>query len=330
MNYLQRIACLMIVLLAACGSGEGTGERLPVQVPPGASFAQITDTLLARGIIKHATFFRLYARAKGADARVRPGTYGLRQGQSWNSILADFDAGRVMTAKLVVPEGFSVDRIARRIAEVSKRDTTQILDMLTSDTVAQRFSVPGPTLEGYLYPATYDFPLGVHPDTVIKRMVAAYKRYWTPARQARADSLKLSEREVVTLASIVEKEAKRAEEMPTIASVYHNRLRIKYPLQADPTVQYALGSHRERLMYRDIEAAKDNPYNTYVIRGLPPGPIASPSVRAIDATLYPAETKFLYFVARPDGSHIFTNSLLEHNRAKAAVRRMRTQQNASP
>jgi UPF0755 protein len=326
----QRISLLLLVLLAACGSGQGTGERLPVQVPAGASFAQITDSLTARGIIKQPAIFRLYARLKGADARVRPGTYGFRQGQSWNSILADFDAGRVMTAKLVVPEGFSVDRIAQRIAEVSKRDTTQILDMLTSDTVARRFNVPGPTLEGYLYPATYDFPLGVNPDTVIARMVAAYKRYWTPARQARADSIELSQREVITLASIVEKEAKRAEEMPTIASVYHNRLRIKYPLQADPTVQYALGSHRARLLYRDIEAARDNPYNTYVIRGLPPGPIGSPSVRAIDATLYPAQTKFLYFVARPDGSHIFTNSLLEHNRAKAAVRRMRAQQNATP
>ncbi len=139
----------------------------------------------------------------------------------------------------------------------------------------------------------------------------------------------MSEREVITLASIVEKEAKRAEEMPTIASVYHNRLRIKYPLQADPTVQYALGSHRARLLYRDIRAARDNPYNTYVIRGLPPGPIGSPSVRAIDATLYPADTKYLYFVARPDGSHIFTNSLAEHNRAKALVRKLRTQPDAA-
>ncbi|HET9440016.1 MAG TPA: endolytic transglycosylase MltG [Longimicrobiales bacterium] len=328
--FLRHCALLLIALLAACGSGAGTGERLPVQVPPGAGFAQITDTLEQRGIIKYAPLFRAYARLKKADARVRPGTYGLRKGQSWDSILDDFREGRVMTAKVVVPEGFSVDKIAKRIADVSKRDSTKILDLLTSDSVAKRYGVPGPTLEGYLYPATYDFPIGVHPDTVIARMVGVYKRNWTPARQARADSMKLSEREVITLASIVEKEAKRAQEMATISSVYHNRLRIKYPLQADPTVQYALGSHRARLLYRDIEAARNNPYNTYVIRGLPPGPIGSPSARAIDATLYPAQTKYLYFVARPDGSHIFTNSLAEHNRAKAAVRRQRAQQNAAP
>jgi UPF0755 protein len=325
----RRLCLFLVVLLTACGKGEGTGEKLPVQVPPGATFSQITDTLERRGIIENAPVFRLYARLKKADSRVRPGTYGFRKGQSWGLILDDFRAGRVLTAKVVVPEGFSLDNIARRIAEVSRRDSAKVLEVLAAESSATKYKVPGPTLEGYLYPATYDFPIGVHPDTVIARMVSVYKRYWTPARQARADSMKLSEREVITLASIVEKEAKRAEEMPTIASVYHNRLRIKYPLQADPTVQYALGSHRARLLYRDIRAARDNPYNTYVIRGLPPGPIGSPSVRAIDATLYPADTKYLYFVARPDGSHIFTNSLAEHNRAKALVRKLRTQPDAA-
>ena len=317
---LRRFFLTLFLLTIGCG-GQGSGPRVPVQVPPGASFAQITDTLETRGIVKFGPAFRLYARVTGADARVRPGTYGFRKGQGWASILEDFRLGRVMTAKLVVPEGFSLDKIAKRIAEISKRDSAVILNLLTDSSTARKFGVPGPTLEGYLYPATYDFPLGVHPDTVVARMVSVYKRYWTPARQARADSMKLSQREVITLASIIEKEAKRAEEMPTISSVYHNRLRIKYPLQADPTVQYALGGHRERLLYRDIDAARKNPYNTYVIRGLPPGPIGSPSVRAIDAALYPAQTRHLYFVARKDGSHIFTNSLEEHNRAKALVRK---------
>lgn len=327
---LRRLLFTLLLLVSACGKGDGTGDKLPLQVPPGASFSQITDSLTERGIVGNRTFFRLYARINGVDSRVRPGTYAFRKNQSWKLILDDLRAGRVMTAKVVVPEGFSLDKIAKRIAEVSKRDSAAILEMLTDSSKARKLGVPGPTLEGYLYPATYDFPIGVHPDTVIARMVNIYKRYWTPARQARADSMQMSQREVITLASIVEKEAKRAQEMPTIASVYHNRLRIGYPLQADPTVQYALGSHRARLMYRDIRAARDNPYNTYVIKGLPPGPIGSPSERAIDATLRPAETKFLYFVARPDGSHIFTNSLQEHNRAKVLVRNMRAQQDAAP
>jgi UPF0755 protein len=315
----NRTAVLALLLAAGCG-GAGTGPRQLVQVPPGASFSQITDSLHTRDLVGFTPAFRLYARLSGADARVKPGTYGFRRGQSWGRILSDLRAGRVITAKLVVPEGWSTPGIAARIAAVTGADSATILERLLADTIPARFGVPGPTLEGYLYPATYDFPINVPMDTVISRMVAAYRRIWTAARQARADSVKLSEREVVTLASIVEKEAKRRDEMPLIASVYHNRLRIGIPLQADPTVQYALGTHRKRLLYSDIRRVEKNPYNTYEIRGLPPGPIGSPSSMAIDATLHPAQTKYLYFVARPDGSHVFTNSLLEHNRAKRQVR----------
>ena len=326
---LVRFAVVTIVL-ASCG-GTPSGPRKLVQVPPGASFGAITDSLHAHGLISVKPIFRLYARLTGADARVKPGTYGFQRGESWKSILADLREGKVITAKLVIPEGWSTPGIAPRIAAVTGIDSAAILARLLDDSTAQRFGVPGPTLEGYLYPATYDFPMNAPIDSVISHMVAAYKRIWTAARKARADSVKMTEREVVTLASIVEKEAKRREEMPLIASVYHNRLRIGYPLQADPTVQYALGTHRQRLLYSDLDKVKKNPYNTYQIRGLPPGPIGSPSSTAIDATLRPASTKHLYFVARPDGSHVFTNSLEEHNRAKRQVRleRQRANSNAS-
>lgn len=320
---MKRTLCLAAALaITACG-GAGTGPKLRVGVIPGSSFSEIADSLHRRGIIGNKTLFGFYARITGSDSKVRPGTYGFRKGESWNAILADLREGRVMTAKLVIPEGRSTPDIAARIAEISGVDSAIILNRLLSDSMARKQGVPGPTLEGYLYPATYDFPIGVNVDTVIARAVGAYRRIWTPARQARADSLKMSEREVITLAAIVEKEAKRREEMPTIASVYHNRLRIGMPLQADPTVQYALGTHRERLLYSDIRKVQKNPYNTYENRGLPPGPVGSPSDKAIDATLYPADTKFLYFVARPDGTHVFTNSLTEHNRAKQMVRAAR-------
>lgn len=318
------LACVV----AACG-GETSGPTRHVQVPAGASFGQVADSLRARGIIQFEPAFRLYARLTGGDRRVRPGTYGFRRGESWKIILSDLREGRVVTAKVVIPEGWSTVGIAPRIAAITGVDSAAVLRLLLSDSLAARYGVPGPTLEGYLYPATYDFPLNVDADTVIARMVATYKRVWTDARQAKADSLELSEREVITLASIVEKEAKRREEMPLIASVYHNRLRIGIPLQADPTVQYALGTHRQRLLYSDIREVEKNPYNTYQIRGLPPGPIGSPSSMAIDATLQPAKTKHLYFVARADGSHVFTNSLADHNRAKRQVR-IQAQRAATP
>jgi UPF0755 protein len=313
------LALVFTCALAACG-GAGSGPRLRVQVPPGASFGQIADSLHARAIVGFVPAFRLYARLTHSDARVKPGTYGFRRGQSWSSILADFRSGHVLTAKIVIPEGWSTTGIAPRIAAATGTDSLSILKKLLDPTLPAHYEVPGPTLEGYLLPATYDFPLNVAVDTVVAHMVGAFRRIWTPERQKLADSLKLSEREVVTLASIIEKEAKHRDELPVISSVYQNRLRIGIPLQADPTVQYALGIHRVRLLYRDIREVENNPYNTYKIKGLPPGPIGSPSARAIDAVLRPAKTKFLYFVARPDGSHLFTGSLAEHNRAKLLAR----------
>jgi UPF0755 protein len=156
-------------------------------------------------------------------------------------------------------------------------------------------------------------------------MIERYNQVWTPERIARADSLGMSIRDIVTLASIVEKEARQWGERDTIAAVYHNRLRIGMPLQADPTVQYALGEHQTRLLYEHIVAVEDHPYNTYGRRGLPPGPIASPSTGAIDATLHPADVNFLYFVARPNGTHIFTRTLNEHNNARREVARLAAQ-----
>ncbi|MGH7460224.1 MAG: endolytic transglycosylase MltG [Longimicrobiales bacterium] len=312
------LVLLLGALLAGC-SAPG-GDALRVHVPPGASFSQVTDTLGDRGIIKFKAGFKLYARAAGGANNVKPGTYGFRKGEAWSKILDDLREGRTLRARFVIPEGWNLGRIAARIAAFTEGDSVKVLEQLIDSAFTARFAVPGPTLEGYLYPATYEFSVDIPVDSLVTRLVGRYRQVWTQGRKARADSLEMSEREVVTLASIVETEAKRRSEMPQIASVYHNRLKIGYPLQADPTVQYALGRHRARLFYGDIQRVAENPYNTYRIRGLPPGPIASPSDAAIDAVLNPAITKFLYFVARPDGTHVFTNSLDEHNRAKVAAR----------
>jgi len=309
--------------IALTGCLEPTGEPLRVHVPPGATFAQVTDSLADRGIIPGRRIFKFYARISGTDVRIRPGTYGFRRGEPWQKILADLRDGNVLTTRLVIPEAYSLDKIAARIAEITRSDSATILAYMTDTAIATRYGVPGPTLEGYLYPATYRIGVDLPLDTVLTTLVNRYRQIWTPERKARADSLGMTEREVVALASIVEKEAKKRDEMPIIASVYHNRLRIGMRLQADPTVQYALGQHRARLLYRDIDSVTDHPYNTYRNGGLPPGPIGSPSTMGIDAVLYPANTKFLYFVAKPDGSHVFTTSLAEHNRAKNAIARER-------
>ncbi|MGH7552906.1 MAG: endolytic transglycosylase MltG, partial [Longimicrobiales bacterium] len=275
----QLLACtgaLALVLATGC-NGEGEGDIVRVRVPRGASFSQITDSLAAKDIVAAPPLFEAYARVTGAASKIRPGTYGFRRNTGWRRVLDDLVAGRVLLAKLVIPEGWDLRGIAPRVSQITGLAEDSVLEILANDSLVRVFDVPGPTLEGYLYPATYTFPLDPPIDSVLDDMVDRYQQVWTAQRRARADSIRMNEREVVTLASIIEKEAKKPEEMPLISSVFHNRLRIGYPLQADPTVQYALGVHRERLLYSSIDSARNNPYNTYRNAGLPPGPIASPS-----------------------------------------------------
>ncbi|MCI0435441.1 MAG: endolytic transglycosylase MltG [Gemmatimonadetes bacterium] len=309
--------------LAACGGGPGEGPPIRVDVREGAPFAEVADSLAARGIIGNAFFFRVYARVTGDATRIRPGPYAFRRRAAWRSVLDDLVAGRILTARITFPEGFGIAEIAPRVVEFAGGNADSLLAILSDTATARRWNVPGPTMEGYLYPATYTLPVDATAEDIIASAVAAYHEVWTSERRARADSIGMSELEVTTLASIVEKEARIRDEMRRIAAVYRNRLRIGMPLQADPTVQYALGEHRERLLFRDIERVRDHPYNTYHRPGLPPGPIGAPSGQAIDAVLEPAVTDELFFVARGDGSHVFSRTLAEHNRAIAAIRRER-------
>jgi UPF0755 protein len=228
-----------------------------------------------------------------------------------------------VTFPLTMPEGFTARELAPRVAEATGVEFDSVVRLTRDSAFAAKLGVPGPTLEGYLFPDTYRFAEGLEPADILGEMVARYHAYWTVERRARLDSLPLNERELVTLASIVEEEARVAEERPVIAGVYTNRLEIGMLLQADPTVQYALGEPKERLLFADIERVADDPYNTYTHAGLPPGPIASPGEASLDAALYPADVPFLFFVARPDGSHEFTRTNREHVNAINRIRRER-------
>jgi UPF0755 protein len=313
--------CLLVVALAGCAA-EGTGPAVRLRVARGTGFSEITDSLAAKGLIRNPFAFKIYAKLTGASSSAQPGVYEFKRGTGWSNILSDLRAGRVLSTKLVIPEGFELREIAPRIATVTGQPVDSVLAILRDSATARRFAVPGPNMEGYLYPATHTFRIGLALDTVISQLVAPYRRVWNDERRAAAAALRMTEQQVTTLASIIEAEAKKREEMPVISSVYHNRLRIRMPLQADPTVQYALAERQARLRYSDIASTAGSSYSTYSNRGLPPGPIGSPSSTAIDAALHPAQTDFLYFVARPDGTSVFSRSLTEHNRAKVAIRRM--------
>jgi UPF0755 protein len=315
------VAGAMAVGLAACGGSPPTGELVEFSVPVGASFDQVIDTLTARELVAFPAGFKVMARLRGDDRGIRAGGYAVSADIGWFGLLDTLVQGRVATRPVTIPEGFTLHQIASRIAEIAQTDEAAVLSRLTATDAATAWSVPGPTLEGYLFPDTYRFAPGIPLDSVISTMVGRYRSFWTPERREQAEAMGLTEREVATLASIIQGEARRVDEMPTISAVFHNRMEIGYLLQADPTVQYALGQRRARLLYADIDSVADHPYNTYTQPGLPPGPIGAPGHDALAAALSPADVGFLYFVARPDGSHIFTRSLQEHNRARVEARR---------
>ncbi|MEX2465903.1 MAG: endolytic transglycosylase MltG [Gemmatimonadota bacterium] len=316
---LWTIALLTAPLVSACGPDTPPVE---VDVPSGASFTEVVDTLSSRGIVGSPALFTVYARLRGADREIRSGRYHLSPGSSWNRVLSVLTRGEVVTAPLTVPEGFRLTQIAPRVADVAGIPGDSVLAYLTQPEVVDELEVPGPTLEGYLFPDTYRFAGGTRVSTVVRTMVDRYRDVWTPERRARLAEIGWSERELMTLASIIQAEARQVDEMPLISGVYHRRLDLGWRLQADPTVLYALGGPRDRLLFAAIDSVADSPYNTYTQGGLPPGPIGAPGELAIDAALAP-KGDYLYFVARPDGSHVFTRSLAEHNRAVAESRRLR-------
>ncbi len=313
------ICALASSMLVACGGPQG--EPLTITVPRGATLQSVTDTLVARGIVGSRGGFYYFAKARGDAREIRAGRYAFRAGEGWRNILDDLTVGRVLTVPFTVPEGLRLPEIAERIAGFTGEPAANVLGRIDGDSSHLAWNVPGPGLEGYLFPDTYRFAHGVDARQVIAVMIERYRSAWTDERRVRLQELGMTEVEAMTLASIVQAEARHFEEMPTIAAVYHNRLEIRYPLQADPTVLYALGGWRERLLFAAIDSVAGHPYNTYTHPGLPPGPIGAPGDAALDAALNPADVEFLYFVARPDGTHIFTLSLQEHNTARVTARR---------
>ncbi len=312
-------ATIVVAGLLGRGPAPPEGEVL-VDIPSGTPFRDIVDTLHRREVIAWPDLFGFYARLRGLDREVKAGTYRLARGARFSDIRTALAEGRVHTSPITIPEGLTIKGMAARIAQAAGSDSATVVAALSGDSLYVEWGVPGPGLEGYLFPDTYRFAEGVGVERVASAMIDRYRRYWTPERREQLAATGMSEREVVTLASLIQAEAARTSEMRTISSVYHNRLRIGMLLQADPTVLYALGGHRRRLLHSAIDSVADHPYNTYRQPGLPPGPICAPGAHALDAALDPADTEYLYFVARSSGEHVFSRSLREHNAARQRAR----------
>jgi UPF0755 protein len=294
------------------------GTEIRVVVPEGSTFRAASDSLARAGVVERPRLFRAYARLTGDDRRLRPGTYLFRRNTPWRDIVGALAGGHGLVSSVTIPEGFSLNQIAAAVSRALAVPPESVIVAAQDTALLRRLDVPIQTLEGYLFPDTYAFPEGTTARRVVAEMVRRFEREWQPEWDERLRALGMTRHELVTLASIVEREARLQAEQGVIAGVFRNRLRIGMPLQADPTVQYARGTHAARVTYQDLMI--DSPYNTYRYAGLPPGPIASPGGAALRATLNPAEVPYLYFVAFPDGRHEFRRTFTEHTQAVRAAR----------
>lgn len=309
--------CYLCLLCISCGRPQGAAIR--VIIPKGATFSAATDSLHAAALVGSSFFFKLYARAKQTDRNIKPGTYLIKRGTPWSEIIDALHGGHGLVNTITIPEGFTISQIVPLLAQALSVPADSVNAAVRDTAVIHRLGIPAKNLEGYLFPDTYAFPDGTRPRDAVLELVKRFEREWKPEWNAQLAKIPLTKHQAVTLASIVEREAKVSAERPIIAGVYLNRLRAKMLLQADPTVQYARGKHATRLLNKDLEV--DSPYNTYKYPGLPPGPIASPGGPSLVAALYPADVPFLYFVAAPDGHHEFRKTLSEHEQAVRQVRK---------
>jgi UPF0755 protein len=304
-------------VLAACGQ-EPHGQSTRVIIPRGATLANAADSLSKANLVGWKKVFRIYARATGGDRNIKPGTYLIKHGTPWKDIISALNGGHGLVNTITIPEGYSLAQITPLLARTLKVPADSVAAAARDTGLLARLDVPAPTLEGYLFPDTYAFPVGTTARQAVREMVYDFERRWKPEWDTRAADLKINRNDLVTMASIVEREARLPEERPVIAAVYYNRLQKGMLLQADPTVQYALGHHVGRVLYKDLTT--ESPYNTYTHKGLPPGPIASPGVASLAAAANPASVPYLYFVAGRDGHHEFRTTLQEHTSAVRQVR----------
>lgn len=305
------------------GSGNPTTAPARVVVPKGASMRAAAESLAAHDVIGSTRLFRWYASFAGREKAIKPGTYQFAASAGYRDVLDALVTGRGIMRTVVIPEGFDLRDIVPALAKALDVPADSVEAAVTDSAWRQELGIPTPSLEGYLFPATYSFTDGTTARDAVNAMVEQFIDTWKPEWNARLTAMAISRHDAMTMASIVEKEARKPEERPLIAAVYWNRVKKGMRLQADPTVQYALPKHVGRVLYKDLEV--ESRYNTYRHEGLPPGPIASPGAASIAAALAPANVPYLFFVARSDGGHEFRTTFAEHTKAiqeiKAAARR---------
>ena len=310
------VMVVAFVIIPLTGSSSYTGERgVPVYftVRPGMSVSEIGKELYERGIIDSEMKFWWTAKLNGFENKVKSGTFAMQTGMTPRDALEILVYGNTVTIRFTIPEGFSVRDIAQRLDDVGLVKADAFISLAKTyrpyPYVEEHENVRY-AVEGFLFPDTYEINGEFDAARIMQMMAENFDRRLTKEMRDRAREMDLSIYELVTLASLVEKEAYHEEDRPIIAQIFLKRLRLGMPLQADPTVQYLLDAPKEDLLYRDTEI--ESPYNTYQNVGLPPGPIASPGTASLMAVLHPADTNYLYFVADRNGNNYYATNYADH------------------
>ena len=325
---MKKVALLILLLVAAAGAAVWIvdtrvhapyrgyeGAEQFVDLPPGAGSRAIGDRLVAAGVVSDPITFRAALWLTEQGRHLKAGEYRFDRAMTPIDVLAKIARGDVYVIALTFPEGLTILEMARLFEAHGLGPAAAFVEAAKDVSSIHGVDPAATDLEGYLFPETYALSRHADAASLVRLMTARFAHVFTPELRQAAAARGLSVRQALTLASIVEKETARGDERPVVAAVYENRLRIGMALQCDPTVIYALqraGTYDGNLHHDDL--AFDSPYNTYRYPGLPPGPIASPGLAAIEAALHPADADFLYFVSRNDGSHAFARNLDEHNR----------------
>ncbi len=313
-----------LLSVGACGGQDPGSQQVIVTIPAGATVRIVAESLAAHGVISSPTWFRIVSRLKGADRRLQQGSYAFHRGEGASSAINALVSGRAVLQRFTVPEGFTLLDIAEAAQRNLGIPRDRFLAAARDTAMLREFAIPGSTFEGFLRPETYLVATGISAPKMVRAMATTFRSSWKREWDATMQAQGLDRRSLIILASIVEAEAKADVDRPLIAAVYRNRLRRGMRLQADATVQYgiqlATGSRKTRLFERDYGFVSD--YNTYLHSGLPPGPIGAPGWKSVEAVLTPAVVPFLYFVAGPDGRHVFSRTYGEHLRAVRRVRQI--------
>ncbi|MFO8082748.1 MAG: endolytic transglycosylase MltG [Desulfobacterales bacterium] len=292
-----------------------------ISIQPGQSFKSITEKLYDNGIIDNIFKFKLYTRIKGFDRDVKAGQYLLSPDMSPQKIIEVLVRGKVYLYRITIPEGYNLYELATLLEKTNIVKSSDFLSAANDTKLIQHLGINAKNFEGYLFPDTYFFEKDAAPEKIISTMVKQFYNTFNPLWEKRSSDLQLSMHEIVTLASIIEKETGLAEERPLISSVFHNRLKKNMRLQSDPTVIYGVENFDGNLTRKHLQTP--TPYNTYTLYGLPPAPIAAPGKASLEAAIFPPESPYLFFVSKKDRSHFFSTNYEDH---KAAVRKYQLNQ----